>query len=113
MKDLTRNQVARLFKVDDSTISRWRAAGCPVNDDGSYDAHDVLLWLSKNPNRKPRVDDHKTSLEAPTSLSELVDNTFCSLFDDGDVVGVINLVVELVRASSAGLEALLSEPLID
>ncbi|BBO86626.1 hypothetical protein DSCO28_71920 [Desulfosarcina ovata subsp. sediminis] len=49
---MERAEIAKVFKVSPSTVSRWRTAGCPCGDDGDYNPALVREWLRKE-NRKP------------------------------------------------------------
>jgi phage terminase Nu1 subunit (DNA packaging protein) len=45
----TRNEIATVFSVHPSTVSRWVARGrCPRNKDGTFDLRKVIIWREEN-----------------------------------------------------------------
>jgi len=51
IENATRNDLAALFNVHPSTVSRWVARdGCPRNSNGKFDLRKVILWRLEDGN---------------------------------------------------------------
>ena len=65
---LTGKDTARAMGVVPRTVMRWNQAGCPRNDDGTYDLPEVVEWLLEREKKSSPVSESEN--EAQKWLTE-------------------------------------------
>lgn len=94
---MKRSEIAAIFGVDASSVSRWRFAGCPCTDDGEYDENCVRTWL-RTQDRKPTpwLDAQDRRMDA---FLELNDKRLQCALDLGLAIDDDSLLCDDVRES--------------
>lgn len=64
---LSRNAIAKAFGVTDTSIGKWRDAGCPMSKDRTYDLPVVIAWWGERERKNAREEGERLGASGGTT----------------------------------------------